>query len=425
MKTRIALVVCLATVFFCGASARADDDDDEDDESPEEAVEAIGRTNADHGADESAIAAPGKLGLVQDTLRRSARTPTGFEKLSTEYAVFKKRMEEEQGLTWVFSLSYRQRWISPDDIGSAGQMLFWPSLNWEMFASDTYGAGSFQFLYYGERRSGSSVKLQAKGRTFTAELPDSRSRFSQITYTHTLPGERVAVAVGQYSFFNFDSSEFMADQQLNFVNGIFSANGSSTYPTTGVGGYIQFNATKTLQFLAGGQAVNDEDTAKRPNSGLGNSPHAWLGYAQWTPHFKGLGDAQYSLSLYQAPATSGQAPSKGWSINAVQHLNDAWVLFGRLNASHDEAGGSKRSLGLGAALNNPLGRAEADQLGIAIGSIEQRVPLLFRTLKHTQNTLEAYWNWSMLDSLLLTPDAQYIRHPAFARKFGGVADSIC
>ncbi|HRY90644.1 MAG TPA: hypothetical protein P5305_22405 [Rubrivivax sp.] len=58
------------------------------------------------------------------------------------------------------------------------------------------------------------------------------------------------------------SSEFMADQQLNFVNNIFSANGSATYPTTGTGGYVQFNTTKTLQFLAGGQSVNAEDPSK-------------------------------------------------------------------------------------------------------------------------------------------------------------------
>ena len=161
--------------------------------------------------------------------------------------------------------------------------MFWPTLNWDIFDSKTFGSGSFQFLYYGERLSGSKVTASRGSRTLSAELPDYQNKYSQITYTHTLPGEMFAVAVGQYSFFNFDSSEFMANQQLNFVNNIFSANGSATYPTTGTGGYVQFNATKNLQFLAGGQSVNVEDPSKRPTDGFLSSPYAWLGYVQWTP----------------------------------------------------------------------------------------------------------------------------------------------
>ena len=185
-------------------------------------------------------------------------------------------------------------------------------------------------------------------------------------------------------------------------------------PTTGIGAYLQFNATKALQFLAGGQSFNEDDTSKRPGNGLGNNPNAWLGYVQWTPGFKGLGDAQYSLTLYQVPTTSEQPQSRGWSINAVQHLNDQWAIFGRLNASSDDGGGNKRSYGAGLAVNNPLSRNQADQIGVAFGSLEQTKPLFLQTLKHTQNTLEAYWNWSLIDGLLLTPDAQYIRNPAFA-----------
>ena len=413
MYAHIPLAACLAVALLWGSPAIADDDDDDDDSSDEQ-VEAVVQQSPEAAGEQSGNRAPAKLGLVHDTLSRAKKQQTVFEKVSSEYADFKTRMEDEHGLTWSFSLSYRQRWVRPDNIGTASQTLFWPTLNWDIFDSETYGSGSFQFLYYGERRSGSTVKLSRGSRTLSAELPDYQNKFSQITYTHTLPGEKLPLAVGQYSFFNFDSSEFMADQQLNFVNNIFSANGSATYPTTGIGAYLQFNATKALQFLAGGQSFNEDDTSKRPGNGLGNNPNAWLGYVQWTPGFKGLGDAQYSLTLYQVPTTSELPQSRGWSINAVQHLNDQWAIFGRLNASSDDGGGNKRSYGAGLAINNPLGRNQADQIGVAFGSLEQTKPLFLQTLKHTQNTLEAYWNWSLIDGLLLTPDAQYIRNPAFA-----------
>ena len=69
--------------------------------------------------------------------------------------------------------------------------------------------------------------------------------------------------------------------------------------------------------------------------------------------------------------------------------------------------------GAGLALNNPLGHSQADQIGIAYGRIEQTKPASAQVFRYGQNTLEAYWNWSLLDGLMLTPDVQYIRNPVF------------
>ena len=230
-----------------------------------------------------AAACPAKVGLLHDTLRRAKKQPT----LLAEALGRIPGLQEAHGRRARPHLVVQPQ--LPAALGAPGQYryvaqtLFWPTLNWDIFDSKTFGSGSFQFFYYGERRSGSKVTASRGSRTLSGELPDYQNKYSQITYTHTLPGEKFAVAVGQYSFFNFDSSEFMADQQLNFVNNIFSANGSATYPTTGTGGYVQFNATKNLQFLAGGQSVNVEDPSKRPTDGFLSSPYAWLGYVQWTP----------------------------------------------------------------------------------------------------------------------------------------------
>ena len=340
------LVACLAALLWT-ATAMADDDDDDDALARGDSggrCPASGLT-AGLASQPAAADAPAKVGLVHDTLRRARKQPTMFEKISDDYAGFKTRMEDEHGLTWSFSLSYRQRWVSPDNIGTSGQALFWPSLNWDIFDSKTFGSGSFQFLYYGERRSGSKVTVSRGSRTLSAELPDYQNKYSQITYTHTLPGEMFAVAVGQYSFFNFDSSEFMADQQLNFVNNIFSANGSATYPTTGTGGYVQFNATKDAPVSRRRAKRQCRGPVQATDRRIPEQPLRLARLRAMDPAFKGLGDAQYSLTLYQAPAVTERPASRGWSINAVQHLNDQWAIFGRLNASTDDSGGHKRSFG--------------------------------------------------------------------------------
>ena len=410
MRARIVLAGCLAAALLWASPARADDDDD----APEEKVEAVVETGDSRAGVQPAEGGPAKVGLLHDTLRRAKKQPTLLQKISDEYPDFKKRMEDEHGLTWSFSLSYRQRWVHPDNIGTSSQTLFWPTLNWDIFDSKTFGSGSFQFFYYGERLSGSKVTASRGARTLSGELPDYQDRYSQITYTHTLPGEKLAVAVGQYSFFNFDSSEFMANQQLNFVNNIFSGEWLGNLPDDRHRRLRSDQRHEDLQLIAGGQSVNVEDPSKRPTDGFLSSPYAWLGYVQWTPAFKGLGDAQYSLTLYQAPAVTERPASRGWSINAVQHLNDQWAVFGRLNASNDDSGGHKRSFGNRRRTQQPAGSRRADQIGIAFGSLEQKLPLPLLTLEHTQNTLEAYWNWSLIGGLLLTPDVQYIRNPAFA-----------
>lgn len=146
MRPHIALAACLPL-----SPAVADDDGDDEDSSGEQ-VEAIVRT-----------------GLVHDALSRAKKQPSVFEKTSGEYADFKTRMADEHGLTWSFSLSYRQRRVRPDDLGTSSQQLFWPTLNWDIFANETYGSGSFQFLYYGERQSSSTVKLARGSRMLNAE----------------------------------------------------------------------------------------------------------------------------------------------------------------------------------------------------------------------------------------------------------------
>lgn len=68
----------------------------------------------------------------------------------------------------------------------------------------------------------------------------------------------------------------------------------------------------------------------------------------------------------------------------------------------------------GIALLNPLRRSATDQIAISLGSSQQNSPLARRLgIDHSQQ-IEAYWNWTLLAGVLLTPDLLYIRHPSYA-----------
>ena len=316
----------------------------------------------------------GKIGFVHDNLRRSEERHSLYTEASDlydTYSAFKLSTAKDTGLSWAMDLSYMPQWGRADGGSPAGQWLAAPSVNWKLFEDSAIGSGSIQLAYaavrYSTKQNATDVQNKLGLITPINDAAVWQNAFAQLTYTHTLPGEQLAIAIGQYSFFNFDSNDYLADQQLNFVNSIFSENASSTYAVSGVGAYAQFNANDTLQFLFGGQSVNEEDSAQRPHRVLGSTAYSWLAYAQWKPGFRSLGEAQYSLGIYQASAIDGHAASRGWSINAMQNLSDRWAVFGRLNASHNEDDNSKRSAALGLALNNPLGRSAADQIGTAWG----------------------------------------------------------
>jgi porin len=246
------------------------------------------------------------------------------------------------------------------------------------------------------------------------DFPGNQNTFAQLTYTQAFPGNKVLVSVGQYPFYNFDGNQYLADQQQNFNNYVLAQNGSSTYPIAGLGAYVQINATSTIQFAAGFQNAADIAGQNLSTKGFGDGGFAWFGYAQWAPKFRGLGPAQYSVTYYQVPTVPLQPTTSGWSVNAVQNLNDTWAVFGRANGAWAYVTPIRNSYALGAAMNNPLGRSPTDQIGLAFGYSEAAPAPTTPAGARNEKVVEAYWNWTFFRGLLLTPDVQYILDPALA-----------
>ncbi|MFN7677441.1 MAG: carbohydrate porin [Cyanobacteriota bacterium] len=238
--------------------------------------------------------------------------------------------------------------------------------------------------------------------------------FTQLTYTQSFPGDKILLTVGQYPIFNFDGNQYLFNQQINFNSYIFSQNGSATYPNAGLGAYGQVNLSDTIQLAAGLQNASDISGATLTTRDFGKGGYAWFAYGQWTPQFKGLGSAQYSFLYYGVPTVSTQSASHGWSINAVQNLNGTWALFGRANQAYDYITPIRSSVGLGAAMNNPLHRSPTDQIGLAVGYSSASPSPTHPPGARNEKVLEAYWSWTFAGGLLLTPSVQYVLSPALA-----------
>ncbi|MFN9645960.1 MAG: carbohydrate porin [Cyanobacteriota bacterium] len=124
----------------------------------------------------------------------------------------------------------------------------------------------------------------------------------------------------------------------------------------------------------------------------------------------------YSCSRDRLRARLGQTFNQpcGWSINAVQNLNHTWAVFARANQASDAVTSIRRSFALGAAMNNPLGRNQWDQIGVAVGYSTPSFPPANPAGARNETVFETYWNWTLLGGVLLTPGVQFVINPALA-----------
>jgi hypothetical protein len=280
-----------------------------------------------------------KIGRLQRRIQRWEGADHDRVGALSDYSRFKQSVKKATGLSWSMPVSYLQQWGLPDGGRSAGQLLATPGLDWELFRSRTFGTASLQFAYtlvdYPWRQTGASI---ADHLGVIAEINDfpgnDENSFDQLSYTQTFPGNKLLLTIGQYPLSNFDDNQYLADQQQNFNNLLFTQNGSQTYPVAGLGAYAQVNITRTIQLAAGVQNATDIAGTNLSSDGLSGQSTAWFAYAQWMPKLHGLGEAQYGFAYFDVPAVPEQAKrSTSWSFNAVQHLNDTWAIFGRANGA--------------------------------------------------------------------------------------------
>ncbi|MDM0014937.1 carbohydrate porin [Variovorax sp. J22P168] len=367
----------------------------------------------------SDVAQVGKIGRMHDRLRSAQKRESPYQEISgayRDYVEWKGRVQKDANLSYSLDLSLLQQWGSPDGGSPAMQAYVSPSVDWTAFKSSRWGTGSVQMAYnlvkYPTNQNAADIQSKLGLITPINDFGANTQNFAQLTYTQASPDNKWLVTAGQFPLYNFDGNAYLGSQQQNFNNYVFAQNGSATYLTTGLGAYVQYNATKTVQLAAGFQGTNNLEGKKITATNIGDDCCAWFGYVQWTPQFAGLGSSQYSLSYFDTPSLPSQESTRAWSINAVQNLDDTWGVFGRANGASGYVTSIKRSYAVGVAMNNPLKRASTDQIAVAVGTSVAANPPTNPAGARDEVMVEAYWTWTVFGGLLLTPSVQYISNPA-------------
>lgn len=361
----------------------------------------------------------GKIGWLQRDLRPALQPATLAHEVAddyTNYLKWKLRVQEATNTSFAMSVSTLAQWGLPDGGAPTLQVMASPAIDWTVFKSTRWGTGSVQLAYnaigYPVVQSGAAIQSNLGLITPINDYSTRFLNFSQLSYTQAVPGNRWLVTIGQYPLYTFDGNAYLGNQQQYFNNYLFAQNATQTYLLTGLGAYVQFNATSRMQLAAGLQATNNYPAETITLNNAGADCCAWFGYLQWSPRLPGLGAAQYSVSYFDTPAIPAQPATRNWSVSAVQNLGATWALFARANGASGFVSQIKNAYALGVALNNPLKRAATDQIALAVGLSEAADPPVTAPGTRNEKVVEVYWTWTLFGGFLVTPAVQVIFDPA-------------
>ena len=317
------------------------------------------------------------------------------------------------GLEVGADISYLAQRVSPNGKQTAIQGVYYPYLTWNLFKDRAMGSGQLNINYTLVRYWGTQVAT-LQGRADTAvpfnDYAANQEIFSQFSYTHTLPGDLnwLSFTVGQFPLYNFDGTQYIANQQTTLMNYALSQNASSAYPSASFGGYVQAQS-KSWTFAAGYQDATNVSGQNIRIKDAFDGKYTLFGSLAWNPHFD-MGVGQYSVLYYYQPSVAKQPENvNGWSFNMQQNLGEDWAVFGRANGSSKGATGVKNSYALGLAMLNPLKRNAADAIiaGVAYNDLSRRAYGNLPGMRDKEMAFEIQWIWGIGNWITITPDLQF------------------
>lgn len=345
----------------------------------------------------------------------------GAKSLSTDYSMFKYWLNKNYGFDYGIDASFMPQRGAPSGKYNAFQAYIYPYFTWTNFKNE-YGTGSVNAAYniirYGNH-SAADVGNRMGVVNDINDYNENADEFVELYYSYQLGGswDWLTLNAGQFPIYLFDGSTYNSNQQVNFINYALSQNPSSTYATAGVGAFVQMTPKGDWSFAFGAQDASNVDAVSIRVNRIHDKHFTTFGQVQYAPTNK-LGDAQFSVLLYNQPAVKLQPQTtNGWSVNLSQNIGKKWNIFGRVNGVSGHMDTIEQSWSGGVVWLNPLDRNSLDQIGLAYAYNKINEEAVGEPLSHkAEQVIEAYWAWGFSKWATLTPDVQFYINPALNQK---------
>ncbi len=342
--------------------------------------------------------------------------------LAKEYQSYKNYLNKQYGLDYSIDMSVLEQRTAPSGKSNAVQAYIYPSFTWQTF-DNQYGTGTLNFAYtiirYGNHNAG-DLANNSGFVTPINDYSDKENEFNELYYTYQLGGDWnwLTLGIGQFPIYNFDGTQYDANQQVNFLNEALAQNASQTYTQSGLGMYAQITPNEEWSFAFGGQDGTNIDAQSIRVNNLSEEHYTTFGYVAYTPTIKGVGQSEISILVYNQPNVKEQPETtNGWSLNLSQNIGEKLALFARVNETSGSVADIRQSWVLGGVYNNPLNRNSLDQIGLAYAYNKLDEKAIGTPLEHkAEQIVEAYWAWGIGNMLTITPDVQLYINPALNQK---------
>ena len=342
--------------------------------------------------------------------------------LAKDYQDYKNYLNRQYGLDYSIDVSVLEQRTAPSGKSNAVQAYIYPSFSWQTF-DNKYGTGTLNFAYTVIRYGNHNADDLANNSGFVTPIndySDKENEFNELYYTYQLGGDWnwLTIGLGQFPIYNFDGTQYDANQQVNFLNEALAQNASQSYTQAGLGVYFQITPNEEWSFAFGGQDGTNIDAQSIRVNNLNEEHYTTFGYAAYTPTIKGIGQSEISVLVYNQPNVKEQPETtNGWSLNLSQNIGEKLALFARVNETSGSVEEIRQSWVFGGVYNNPLDRNSLDQIGLAYAYNKIDEAAVGAPIEHkAEQIVEAYWAWGIGDMLTITPDVQLYINPALNQK---------
>ncbi len=308
--------------------------------------------------------------------------------------------------------------LSWQQVASHGKKTLFRTFYTPYFNARLFENGQFHFLtnfvrFYNQTAAEASAKAGVANMINTYDA--NYNELLALYYTHQLGN--FELGLGQIPICYFDGVTASDLQRQYFLNNAIAQNGTFTYPSSGLGGYVSAQITPDVKFSLGAIDAANPTAHGVHGKNLKDGKFSTFAAFQYQPIINGY-QGSYSLLVYDKPSVQ-RAPvkSQGVSVYLAQDVSKQHSVFFRFDASSGDYSLLKHSYALGLLWNDPLKRARNDQFALAytLNKVNKNA-VDTKTYHAYEQTVETYYDYQLYSNISLRPDVQFYVNPAFRKK---------
>lgn len=330
-----------------------------------------------------------------------------------EFRAGKKRLESRTGLAYGFDNNTQYLGTdsdrSPSDAASNVSRFYG---TWTMVGRKTPDDGALVFKIEYRSAIGDEISTQALGPslgyagTFSSTYSDAGLVLTNFYWRQRFSGGRGSFVIGQVDPYDYVNVTSISSPWTAFTNLAFEQQPILPAPSQGLGAALQWRLNENWAVLGGvananGNPSNPLDSAQKLFDTGETFKHFAIG---WSPDWRDRSVQVAQLTFWQADERKDAGVESGHGVAFAASARIArWQPFLRAGYADGAGASLDRAVSVGVGYD---ARGGNDLAGLAVGW--GRAPDNSRD----QYTLEAFYRYDLTDFLQLSPELQYVVHPA-------------